>query len=1032
MKTMKKFLLSTVKSQLLFQKLAGYFFTVTLLCISFISFAQQGEVIKGKVVSATDKQALIGVTVVEVGTVNGTTTDIDGNFVIKITQSDAKLRFSFIGFDYQEVNVDNQTEINVSLNSNISELDEVIAIGYGTVKKSDLTGSVVSVKADAIKEQNVGSIENALAGKAAGVQVTSFSGSPGGGTSIHIRGISSLGSGTEPLYVIDGLPIDGNNNIINFINPKDIQSIEILKDASATAIYGSRASSGVVLIITKRGQKGKTHVNYEANYGVQTPSKRMDLMNGAEYAGFRNLANINAGKPIVFDGIKNPLPEDMPTLTDWQDEVLQNATVSSQNLSMYGGDEHTQFSLSANLYKENGIIKKSDFNRKSLKMSVDTRINEYLKVGGNVSYSRIENQGSNTGGWGGGVITYALNAAPYISVYDSLGNYSIMDPTGASKFSNPIPRINNIRNESASNRVLANVFAEIEPIKNLIIRGSYGADANNFLHEYYEDTQVKNGVKKETFGQKNAGTGYNYVADITVTYDFEIQDIHSFTFMGGYSQEENTYKGLLVKASDYTYDNLLGDDYGLANNIYTPEFSRTRTAMRSYFGRVNYKLLNRYLITATFRRDGASNFGENNKTAVFPSVAGVWKIKEEQFLKDISYVSRLSLRTSWGKTGNSSFGAYLSQPKMETGSGYNYIFNGVKLIGMGPGQMPNSNLGWEETTMKNIALDMGFLSGRINCTVELYQNDIDKLLMDVSAPSTSGFGGFFGNAGQMQNKGIEFSAEGKMQFGEFKFNLNGNIAANRNEITSLAGTAPFYGQNVLDDISAGGHWFEVGQPIASWKGLVYDGVIRTPEELENTPLQTAGDEVGFAKYKDLSGDGKINADDQTIIGSPLPKFIYGFGTTMSYRNFDFAATFNGSYGNKVRNLQNVLIGSGNARTDNGLKYLLTDTWTPDNIDAERPMVTARSNGLSSNSSYFLEDASFLRLGNMTFSYTFHDIKSIENLKLYVSGQNLFVLTKYSGYDPEISLRQKDYTQMGEDFNSYPRPSVFMIGLSASF
>jgi len=985
--------------------------------------------ITGTVVSSDDNIPIPGVNIFEKGTQNGTITDFDGKFTIEVSSPDAILVFSYIGFDKQEVQVSGKQVISIQLVPNVKAIDEVVVIGYGTVKKSDLTGSVTSVSAGDILKSTSPTIDMRIQGKASGVQVMQNSAAPGGGISIRIRGSNSFGSANEPLYVVDGYPIQSSSTNMNFLNPSDIESIEILKDASATAIYGSRGANGVILITTKRGKSGKLRVDYDQTYSLQKPSNLLDMMNASEYASYRNIALQNAGGKPPYDGIKWPSPDSIGTGTDWQKELFRTAPMLNHNLTVAGGKDELTFAITGNYLSQKGIVLNSDFKRLTLKSNVDGKIGKMLSIGTNLFISRTTGNTANVDGWSGGVVTAALNADPYPSSYNDDGTINIVHPLGA-KFDNPLSTIYGEKRDFASNKLMGNVYADFEIVKSLHLKIKFGGELNQNNNDSYISRLTKSGTAEGGIASVAYGTGYGYLNENTLTYDLNINDVHKINLLAGYTQQYGQWEGLSAGGKGFINDALGVNALNGASVISQPDNYFGENALASYLGRINYSLLNKYLITLTGRADGASNFGKDNKWGIFPSVALGWKMSEESFIKNLNLFSTLKLRGSYGTTGNSSFSPFKSLSSMVP---QNYSFNDRKLaIGYGPGQPENRDLRWETTTMQNLGLDIGILENRISFTVDMYKNQTKDVLMNVPISAVSGFSSVFGNAGSVENKGIELSLNANVVTKPFLWEINANISFNKNEITSLGSGQAFRTSQVLPDLQVYGSWVDVGQSIGVWKGLVYNGVFHDAEELAAEPKRTASDKVGYAKYKDINNDGVINAEDEVIIGDPNPDYIFGITNSFSYKNFDLSFYIYGVMGNDIRNIQRMQIGQGGMRSDNCLSYLLTEAWSPSNTKADVPMLNAKNNGLDQNSSYFIEDGSFIRFSSLTLGYTLPRSKGLQNGRVFISARNLFTITDYRGYDPEVNLRGQDIIERGNDFNAYPNSRSLTVGFSLSF
>ena len=1002
------------------------------------------KTITGTVTDLSTGEGLPGVNILVKGTTIGTITDVEGNYRLTAPDDAETLVFSSVGYTSEEVAIGTQTTINLQMNPDIQSLSEVVVVGYGTVKKSDITGSVASIESEEIKSIPATSVEQFIQGRAAGVQVTQNSSAPGGGLSIKVRGALSVNSGNEPLYVIDGFPVYPDNqrysisggsranptNALAMLNPNDIASIEILKDASATSIYGSRGANGVVLITTKRGEVGKPVLQYDMYYGIQTPAKTLDLLNAQEFAEYRNQRAINSGEPVPFIGATPafPTPESLGEGTDWQDEVLRNASIQNHQLAVNGGTETVRYNISANYFSQDGIVINSDFKRGGLRANLDFEINDKLKIGTNLTFSRsISNIGQVESGGGEqnfGVVGSALLIDPITPVFDE-GEYVIVSPR--SQYYNPVAIGNGTKDVTISNRFLGTIFGTYEIVEGLTAKVSFGTDLTNLNKEVY-NSRITN-VGFGTNGSASRSNKYvtSWLNENTLNYNKTFNEIHSINIIGGFTiqEEEQTFFG--ASSRGFNSDLLQDNDLGSGSQPGIPTSGRSKWSLSSYLGRINYGLLDRYLLTLTARADGSSKFGTDNKWGFFPSAALAWRVSDEAFLAQSNAINDLKIRGSYGITGNSQIGEYLSLASL---GGYNYTFGRTFFTGFGPTSIANSDLSWESTSMLNIGLDLGILNNRLRFTTDVYTSRTEDLLLFVPIPSTTGFTTSFQNAGSLENRGVELSISADILNGDFNWSILGNFSLNRNEMTAIASGEAFSGPNPAPSVSgAVGGRVEVGQPLGAFFGYEYDGVFASQAELDAGPTRP-GDGLGFARYKDQDGDNTIAAEDRVIIGNPNPDYIFSIKNNFSWNNFDFSFFINAVIGQDIMNYMRVDVegehGFGNVTRD-----YWYNSWSPDNPTGDRP-IAAFNNGMLANSSYFLEDGSFVRLQNVTLGYTFPANSVLRNARVFATAQNLLLFTDYSGFDPEVNVAGQSSINLGFDHDAYPRARTFTIGASIGF
>lgn len=1044
--------------------------------------------IKGKVVDAAG-ETVIGANVLEKGTTNGVITDIDGNFVLNVS-SGATLEISYIGYVTQTIKVTNQTSLHIVLKEDSETLDEVVVVGYGTMKKSDLSGASVSVGEDAIKGSVITNLDQSLQGRAAGVSAVSTSGAPGSSSSIRVRGQATINSNAEPLYVIDGVIVQGggasgadfglgdalgNGSVstispLSTINPADIVSMEILKDASATAIYGAQGANGVILITTKRGKAGEAKFTYDGMLAVQRQTKRLDMMNLREFANYYN-EFVQVGELDVNGYYADP--SILGKGTNWQDAVFQTALQHQHQVSAEGGTEKIKYYVSASYMDQDGTLIGSNFNRYSFRVNLDSQLKSWLKLGLSATYSSTDEDLKLADGEQG-IINYSLKTVPDIPIYDIDGNYATIVREG---YTNPNPIAMAMMDQVLLNRqkLTGNIFFEVTPIKNLVWHAELGYDISASRGERYKPMVDFGSWKRDSNYssiQKNSSTFWqlkNYV-----TYSGMI-DKHNFTAMLGQECWASNYDNISVTNTSLPSDAVHNPALGTATPVIGSGFGSS--AMASFFTRLTYNYDNRYYGTYTYRYDGSSNFGPDNRWAGFHALAGSWRFSNEEFFKPLSgVISNGKLRLGWGQTGNANIGGYLwgtSIVKMSSSLGTGYR----------PKNIPNTSIKWESQEQWNVGLDLEFIQDRINVVVDWYKKVSNDMLMALQLPSYMGTQGNtssrldppYGNYGSIENAGVEISLNTHPLIGKFQWDSDFQISFNKNKLKALSGTANAqivgYGQwNDVVSVS------NVGESLYNFYGYVCDGVYQDYEDLQKSPKPEQYPSngvfnrkntvwVGDIKYKDISGpdgkpDGVINEYDKTNLGSPMPKFTFGWTNTFRYKDFDLSIFINGSYGNKVMNYLGMQLTHMNSAWENQLNsvtgrarlepidpdkvYPSGQYWYDDvtnvrvsNPEAAIPRASIQDpNDNDRISDRYVEDGSYIRLKNITLGYTFPSklIKKfgINNLRLYANIQNLLTITGYDGYDPEIGASTQSTNVYGLDYGRYPSPTVYSFGLNISF
>jgi len=1027
---------------------------LALMFTSPLAFAQgdaSAREIKGTITIAGGIP-LSGASVSVKGGTRGVATDENGFFHLFHPSGKDTLVVTHVGYLPQLIALRGRSSVDIRMEEDRNELSQITVIGYGTARKSDLTGAVVSVRSDELKATPVTSLDQALQGRAAGVQVTQISGKPGAETSIRIRGTSSINAGNEPLYVIDGMLVssDGGDlttgvtrgpriGALSSINPGDIESIEILKDASATAIYGSRGANGVVLITTKRGHSGQGSINAEAYYGVQQVAHKLKLLNAAEFGAFVNDAQINANQTPIYVNPKN-----LGAGTDWQGELFRNAPMSNYQISLSGGDDKTKYAISGNYFAQKGIIINSDFKRYSSRINLDRTINKNLTVGTNLTYSRLSSTGvlTNAGQIIPGVVTGALLFNPVLPVYDPTvnGGYTF-DNTyhgiPGLTLGNPIAEAREYVSNTIISRILGNVYAKLSISKALEFKTSFGIDA--FANSEY--TFGPNFLKRTQASKGEAGigksNGMTWLNENTLTYNNTFNKVHRVNAVVGYTLQQFNNDQLLTYAFDFP-DNRTGyHSIASALNPQKPVNTESSWSMISYLGRINYTFNNKYLFTVTGRVDGSSKFGAGNKYGFFPSGAFAWRVSDESFMHSVPVVNDLKLRVSYGLIGNQSIAPYQSLSLVGPyGEGvFNSALGSEVYTGQEPLSYANPKLKWETTRQLDLGFDLSLFSSRVSLTADYYDKKTSDLLLVTPIPTTSGYSTTLLNIGNVVNHGIDVSLRTVNVHGIFDWSSAINFSMNRNKVTNLNSTT--------DIPLPGGIILRKGQPIGTFYGYVFDGIFQSDAEAASSPVlvgqeQGASNPASYAKagdrkYKDIYKDGKIDLNDRTILGNAQPDFTWGFTNTFTYSDFDLSFFLQGSQGNKMANLNNLDLlnfsGKNNVLAEGGL-----NRWTPAHHGNKYPRaVSSGSLDAGVFSSAIVEDASYVRLKNITIGYNLKTsllsrIK-LRSLRVYASATNLWTSTKYTGYDPEANTYGQSTNVVGVDQGGYPQSKVWLVGIN---
>jgi TonB-linked SusC/RagA family outer membrane protein len=1025
-----------------------------------VTFGQSSIAVNGKVKDGNG-ESVIGASVAVKGTTKGASTDVSGNFKIEVPNSSTVLVVSFVGYDTQEIVVGNKTNFNIVLTSKDNVLEEMVVIGYGTQKKSDLTGSVGVVKQDQLLERPAASLNQALSGRMAGVQVNTNSGRPGGRTTIRVRGFSSINSSNNPLYVVDGVMLPQNNqaqfsSAIDYINPNDIVSVEVLKDASSTAIYGARGANGVVLITTKKGKANDGQVTYNSDFSANTIGpNRPEVLNAKEYMAVEDLAWANMQKydpagwaagrwaylnpklrrtdPRVFDAQGNPLYD-----TDWFKESSQTKLSQNHQLGFNGGSERTQYSFSLGFRDDQGLIKTSYLKRYAGRFTIDDQIKKWLKVGGTLAYN---NQIERLADINDAVARQIVEDFPFLPVKYADGTYANNRdfPFAEGTFSS-VHRLMGRQFMLNTQTTTGSMYSNITIAKGLEMKTVFGA--NIMTQENNQST-----TRTLAIGDQGTASASNqkqtfWSLENFLTYNKTFNKIHSFTGLLGVSWQQTDFFNIGASVRGFATDYFGFNNLGAGATLPAVGSGASSFAFNSYFGRINYSLSNKYLFTFTGRADGSSRFGENSKFAFFPSGAFAWKISEEEFMSKNTVISNLKLRTSYGLTGNSEIPSYSSLSLLS--SNYATVYNDIRVSGTGLARLANPDLKWEKTAQADVGLEIGLFNNRVNIEADFYYRKTTDMLLDAPVPQTSGYATIRRNVGSMQNQGLEFALNSvNINTAKLRWNTNFNISFNQNKVLSLATPSDIFnvgGPNFTNPTNI----IRIGEPVGSFWGLTRLGVWSEAERDKAAKFTSYRNGLtilpGDIKYLDVNGDNAITDADRSIIGNGSPKFWGALTNTWKYGNFDLTLELQYAYGNDVM-MMNLHASEDRQALANSYKSVLT-AWTPQNQNSMIAEIRDTRAGYVTNvDSWWIKDGSFLRGRNLLLGYTFPgsvtDKLKLSRLRVYASAQNFFlaVTDKIIG-DPEVTpTNQGDGNSafsQGMMWHNYPKPTTYMMGLQLAF
>ena len=1011
---------------------------ITLFLAIVYNYAASATPISGKVADAGTGEAIIGATIYDSRHHVGVVTDAEGRFSIEVASFPSELTLSYVGYEQKSIRVkDDDNDIIVSLQEENQHLEEIVVVGYGTQKRTQLTGSVTKVKADVFETSQSATLDGALSGQVAGLSVTASSGQPGSDSHIRIRGGNSVNASNEPLYVIDGFiyfkdasasstglgGIEGSLNPLATINPNDIESVEVLKDVSATAIYGSRGANGVILITTKKGQRGdrQAHINYTYNIGVSNISKKLSLLNATEWAQFQKDYWGNKG------GYTDVEIATLGEGTDWQDAVLRTAIQQSHELSITGGGDKSRYAFSANYTDQDGILLNSGFERYNFHTNVEWELQKDLKFGVNATYGRSKQQGLttteeqvfNSSPYSAGItnsFVYALLMPPVISVYKQDGSYNFTNPYEYAYFAigdhaaNPVYDLEESVAENINNYLLSNVWASYT-IGDLTLKATIGLNSEKLTQNYFSGAYTSLGLATQGIG----GTG-NRQTDVwqqeyTATYSRNLKEHHFIDALVGYTHQSSTSTYSNIRTNHFTNETLKQYNLGDGSGIYTPQTGISESKLNSLIARVNYTLLDRYNVTATFRADNSTRFSKDHRWGYFPSLGLSWNVDQESFLREVETIDYLKVRLSGGLVGNQEISDYAFSTSYATGS-YGGSSSYAKQ------NTANDNLKWETTASYNLGFDLGLLKHRLNIVFDAYYKKTSDLLLVVPMGFASGVTSQLQNVGNVVNKGVELAVNATLLQGkDFSWTISANAAYNKNEITDMGTT---------NDVIQGSDKQQIlrkGEPLGAFYGLQFVGIVQQGEDVSKLPTVNGQiPQPGDLKYADTDDNGRIDGNDRIILGSTQPDLVYGFSTQLRWHGFDFSASFAGSYGNKLYNaLQRRLELTGDSYN---VLNTVKDAWTPQNPSNTLPLASnARPFGYID--SRYVQSASYLKLRNLTIGYNFKfkQPARIERIRLYATASNLFTITPYKGYDPEVSS--------GTDSGAYPASRTFTFGINVT-
>ncbi|WP_159471176.1 TonB-dependent receptor [Dyadobacter sp. 3J3] len=1011
-----------------------------LLLAGFLVFGADRQVaaqtpirVTGRVLASDNDAGLPGVNVSIKGTTSGSITDANGNYELSVPDQNVTLIFSFIGYVSQELTLNNRTNLTVTLIPDVKALNEVVVIAYGTQKKADVTGAVTSISASEIKDIPVTQFAQKLQGKTPGVQISQTTGVPGGGMSIRIRGAASISGSSQPLYVVDGFPIVGD---ISNINPDEIETFSILKDASATALYGSRASNGVVLITTKRAPNGRSTISFNASYGVQqVPQRgRPDMMNAQEFAQYEN--EVFQEKIRLGQATSIPVEYQNPAQyagkgTDWYDLLLRDAAIQNYSLSLASSKEKLSTAATVGYISQNGVLLNSNYKRYSVRLNSDYKVNSKVTVGVNLAPSFATNEAPNTDGniFGGGIIQSAIATSPLAPAINPDGTIPLT-ATSPGLFPNPnwYNVVQQVKNSNRTGRILANAYGTLEIIKDLNFKSSINIDyTNQQFNNFTPSTSgsLFSAPPIQTSASQLNNVFYSWLTENTLTYKRAFGN-HNFDVLAGYTAQKFRQDFSNISATGFANDKVQTLNAGTQ---FSPSFDLQEWSLVSFVSRLNYNYKGKYLLSASFRRDGSSRFAPNTKYGNFPAVSVGWNVSDESFMTKIPAISTLKLRAGYGLNGNFNIGNYGYLAR--TGA-TNYPFNGVLFNGTTISNIGNDNLSWEKSNQLDVGLDIGLLKGRIFLTYDYFHKTTSDMLLNVGVPRQSGFATITDNVGKFEFQGHEFAVSTQNLVGRLKWSTDFNITFIKNNVLNLGPYDPALPRGDAN----GPNIIQIGSAIGSFFGYKFLGVYKTQADLDASPKYLGGDgpsTVGTVKYADINGDGVITVADKTIIGNPNPKFMFGMTNNLSYGNFDFSTVIAGQYGNDIQNrtleyIQN-LDGVFNVTKDVARRWKSEQ----DPGDGIHPRAVVSTPLARNTNSRWVSNGSYLTIKNITLGYTIPLTKNnyFKSIRAYGSVQQAFVFTSYKGANPEVNDSGTNGLTQGIDYTSYPVPRTISFGINVN-
>lgn len=1039
--------------------------TIVLICILSHSAFAQGQV-EGTILDE-NRQSIPGATIREKGANNGAVSDADGKFRMTVSEG-AVLVVSFVGYVTKEIPVNNQTNITIVLAEDTRQLQEVVVIGYGTQLKESISGSVAQINTDKLKNIPQVGIDQLIQGRAAGVMVTQNSGQPGSAVSVRIRGVNSLQGSSEPLYIIDGIPVSGDSRNIgtsgrsiadnsqgedggsvdvsplSSLNPSDIESVVVLKDASATAIYGSRGSNGVVLITTKKGQNSRGKLTYSGYTAVQRPTNMISVLNLQDYALLQNTIGEIYGLNQQIEFLHRDL---LGEGTNWQQEIFSDAMMQSHQLSFSGGNENVNYFLSASYLDQEGTVIGSGFDRTTIRANVNAQLTDWMNVGISLTGSRTNEQ-LTLNNSSNGIISLSLLNNPATAVYNPDGSFA--GPVTADEIAfglrNPIAEALSIQNNLKRNRLLGNIYAEFDINDHFTFRSEFGGDFGNNLSDRFQPTftygAISRGINQLNIRRENNDF---WLVKNLLTYQNTFNNRHNLTVLVGQEAQQSSWEGIIAQDGEFVSNDVPILGTGNAND-FTDQYKGS-TALTSFLSRAIYVLDNKYSVTASIRADGSSNFADGNKWGYFPSLSASWRLSQEDFMSNVSFIQGLKVYGGYGEIGNQGV------PPFAYGSRLNTVNTGLG-TGFEFANFANPNLKWESSTQVNLGVEFTTLNSKLTATIEVYNKISKDFLFQYAATDFITGGTSPGaitapwiNIGKMANRGIDIALEYSDNFSVgtgLSWNSSLTVSHYKNEVKELLGDLTLNGSVNLETSNQNITITQPGQPIGLFYGYKVEGLFRTLEDIEGAPEQFgrpfqdalfSTTWLGDVKYKDINGDGVINSDDRTVIGNPHPDFTFGFQNSFTYGNFDLSLFMQGSYGNDVFNAINRTLTAGN-RTYTNQSPSVLDFWSVDNPNSSSPRLARNDTPNTNISDRYIEDGSYLRIQNLTIGYRFPADLSrkarVSSFRVYGSVQNLHTFTKYSGYDPEIGSYNQNPILMGIDNGRYPTPRIFTLGVNLEF